>query len=128
MELIRLMGLCVLCLLPVAVLRRSVPEQALLLTLAILTVVMARCLAAAVPVLEELRALFDRAGVDTAHVSILLRALAASLVTRLCADLCRDGGSQALASTVEAAGAAAALLIALPLLKDVVNLLMGYFG
>ncbi len=128
MELIRLMGLCVLCLLPVAVLRRSVPEQALLLTLAILTVVMARCLAAAAPVLEELRALFDRAGVDTAHVSILLRALAASLVTRLCADLCRDGGSQALASTVEAAGAAAALLIALPLLKDVVNLLMGYFG
>ncbi len=122
------MGLCVLCLLPVAVLRRSVPEQALLLTLAILTVVMARCLAAAAPVLEELRALFDRAGVDTAHVSILLRALAASLVTRLCADLCRDGGSQALASTVEAAGAAAALLIALPLLKDVVNLLMGYFG
>ena len=128
MELIRLMGLCVLCLLPVAVLRRSVPEQALLLTLAILTVVMARCLAAAAPVLEELRALFDRAGVDTAHVSILLRALAASLVTRLCADLCRDGGSQALASTVEAAGAAAALLIALPLLKDVVNLLMSYFG
>ena len=87
MELIRLMGLCVLCLLPVAVLRRSVPEQALLLTLAILTVVMARCLAAAAPVLEELRALFDRAGVDTAHVSILLRALAASLVTRLCAGL-----------------------------------------
>ena len=128
MELIRLIGLCVLCLLPVAVLRRSVPEQALLLTLAILTVVMARCLAAAAPVLKELRALFDRAGVDTAHVSILLRALAASLVTRLCADLCSDGGSQALASTVEAAGAAAALLIALPLLKDVVNLLMGYFG
>lgn len=128
MELIRLMGLCVLCLLPVAVLRRSVPEQALVLTLAVLTAAAVRCLAAAAPVLEELRALFDRAGVDTAHVSILLRTLAAALVTRLCADLCRDGGSQALASTVETAGAAAALLIALPLLKDVVNLLMGYFG
>ena len=37
-------------------------------------------------------------------------------------------GSQALASAVETAGAAAAMLIALPLLRDVINLLMGYFG
>lgn len=128
MELLRLMGLCVLCLLPVLALRKTAPEQALLLTLAVLAMAAARCLAAAAPALEELRALFERAGVEGAHVSILLRTLAASLVTRLCADLCRDGGSQALASTVEMAGAAAALLIALPLLRDVTNLLMGYFG
>ena len=128
MEMLKLPVLCVACLLPVILLRKNAPEQAMLLTLAILAVVMARCLEQAAPLLEELRALFDRAGVDGAHVSILLRTLAASLVTRLCADLCRDGGSQALASTVEMAGAAAALLIALPLLRDVTNLLMGYFG
>ena len=48
-------------------------------------------------------------------------------MTRLCADLCKDGGSQALASAVELAGAAAALLIALPLLGAVTELLLGYF-
>ena len=39
----------------------------------------------------------------------------------------QDGGSQALASAVEIAGAAAALAIAMPLLKAVIELLLRYF-
>ena len=49
-------------------------------------------------------------------------------MTKLGSDLCRDGGSQALAGAVEMAGAAAAVVIALPLLESVVGLLLGYFG
>ena len=127
MELLRLMGLCALCLLPILVLRKNAPEQALLLVLAIAAVVTARVLALAAPLLEQLRTLFDQAGVDSSHVSILLRTVAAALVSRLCGDLCRDGGSQALGTVVELAGAAAALLISLPLLEAVAGLLMGYF-
>ena len=127
MGLLKLAALCAICVLPVTLLRRKTPEQALLLTIAILAVVLAECLAEAAPLLEELRSLFERAGVETAHISILLRTTAAALVTRFCADLCKDGGSQALASAVETAGAAASLLIALPLLKAVVTLLTGYF-
>ena len=126
MELLKLATLCAVCVLPVTVLRRKTPEQALLLTVAILAVALARCLREGAPLLEEIRALFDRAGIETAYVSILLRTLAAALVTRFCADLCKDGGSQALASAVETAGAVAALAIALPLLKAVVDLLLGY--
>ena len=127
MELLKLTGLCVTCLLPVTLLRRKTPEQALLLTIAILAVALAQCMRAGAPLLEEMRALFERAGIELTYVSILLRTLAAALVTRLGADLCKDGGSQALASTVEAAGAVAALVIALPLLRAVVDLLLGYF-
>ena len=53
MELLRLMGLCALCLLPILVLRKNAPEQALLLVLAIAAVVTARVLALAAPLLEE---------------------------------------------------------------------------
>ena len=123
----KLSALCVALMVPVLLLRKKTPEQALLLTIAILAVALARCLSAAAPVLEELRALFQRSGVEPAYVSILLRTVAAALVTRLCADLCRDGGSQALATAVEAAGALAVLLIALPLLRAVTELLLGYF-
>lgn len=127
MELMKLAALCAICVLPVALLRRRTPEQALLLTAAVLTAVLAKCLAEAAPLLEELRELFQRAGVETAYLSVLLRVTAAALITRFCADLCRDGGSQALASAVETAGAAASLLIALPLLEAVAALLLGYF-
>ena len=126
MELLKLAALCAVCLTPVVLLRKKTPEQALVLTAAILAVVLGRCLALAAPAVEELRSLFDRAGVDSAHVAILLRTLAAALVTRLCADLCRDGGSQALASAVETAGAVAVLVITLPLVRAVVELLLGF--
>ena len=127
MELLRLMGLCALCLLPVMVLRGKNPEQALLLVLAIAAVLLERELALTAPLLERLDALFQQAGVESGHVAILLRTVAAALVTRLCGDLCRDGGSQTLGTVVELAGAAAALLIALPLLEAVAQLLLGYF-
>lgn len=127
MELLRLMGLCALCLLPVMVLRGKNPEQALLLVLVIAAVVLGRVLALTAPLLERLDALFQQAGVESGHVAILLRTVAAALVTRLCGDLCRDGGSQTLGTVVELAGAAAALLIALPLLEAVAQLLLGYF-
>ena len=127
MELLKLAALCAVCILPVVLLRKQTPEQALLLTIAILAVAAARCVSLAMPLMEELRALFDRAGIEPIYLSILLRTLAAALVTRLCADLCKDGGSQALASAVETAGAVAALAIAMPLLKAVIELLLGYF-
>ena len=127
MELLKLAALCAVCILPVVLLRKQTPEQALLLTIAILAVSAARCVSLALPLMEELRALFDRAGIEPLYLSILLRTLAAALVTRLCADLCKDGGSQALASAVETAGAVAALAIAMPLLKAVIELLLGYF-
>ena len=126
MEILKLAALCAVCVLPVVLLRRKTPEQALLLTAAVLAVVLGRCLTLAAPLLEELRLLFGRAGVEAAYLTVLLRTLAAALVTRLCADLCRDGGSQALASAVELAGAAASLVIALPLLEAVVELLLGW--
>lgn len=127
MELLKLAALCAVCILPVVLLRKQTPEQALLLTIAILAVAAARCVSLAMPLMDELRALFDRAGIEPLYLSILLRTLAAALVTRLCADLCKDGGSQALASAVETSGAVAALAIAMPLLKAVVELLLGYF-
>ena len=127
MELLKLAAFCAACLMPVTLLRKTVPEQALLLTSAIMAVALARCFQLAAPLLEEVQGIFSRAGIETAYVSVLLRITAAALVTRLCADLCKDGGSQALATAVETAGGAAVLLIALPLLKAVVGLLLGYF-
>lgn len=127
MELLKLMGLCVVCLVPVLLLKRKTPELALLLTLAILCAAAVRCVTLAAPVLKALEELFRRAGVESAYVSVLLRTVAAALVTRLCAGLCQDGGSEALASAVEIAGAVAALLIAMPLLQAVAELLLGYF-
>jgi len=127
MELLRLTALCAVCLVPVVLLRKKTPEHALLLTVAVLLLAVEWCIRLAAPVAVELGALFRQAGLETAHGEILLKTVAASAAARLGADLCRDGGSQALASAVELAGSVAVLLIAMPLLREAAALLLGFF-
>ena len=127
MELLRLMGLCLACLPAVVLLKKNAPEQALLLA-AILSLALLRCLSLAAPLLETLGSLFERAGIESAHVGVLAKTAAAAAVTRLASDLCKDGGSQAMASAVELAGAVVSLGIALPLVEAVAELLLGFFA
>jgi len=123
-----LMGLCVLVLFPLALLKKRASEQGLLLILAVVIVVAFRTFALAAPLLKLLGDLIPRAGIDEMYIGVLLRTVAASLVSQLCADLCRDGGSQALATAVELTGGLSVLVIALPLLKAVIELLLRYIG
>ncbi len=126
-ELIKLAGVCVVCVPLAALLRRREPELALTLTAAALTLALVHSLGAAAPALEELRRLMDLAGLKAAPFGVLLRCLGAAVVTRIAAGLCRDGGSQALAEAVELAGALAGLTIALPLVRSVTELVLGFF-
>ena len=123
----RVIGLCVACLPVVLLVRKAAAEQALLLTFAILLAAVAGVIALAAPAVEEFRALFLRGGIEEMYVDVLLKTVAAVLVTRLGSDLCRDGGSAALAGAVEMAGSASSLIIALPLLREVTDLMLGYF-
>lgn len=127
MDLIRLAFFCVVILLPLALLKKYSAEQAVLLTIAVVVLLSIRFISCLAPFLTTLEELFGRAGFDHAYIDILFRSVAASLVTHLCADLCRDGGSQTLATLAESAGTVAVLLIAMPLLTAVTELLLGYF-
>ena len=128
MDLIRLAFFCVVILLPLALLKKYSAEQAILLTIAVAVLIGIRFVSVIVPFLTTLEQLLSRAGFDREYIDILFRTVAASLVTHLCADLCRDGGSQTLATLAESAGTVAVILIAMPLLKAVTDLLLGYFG
>lgn len=128
MDYIGLIGICAAAILPFAILKKYAPEQSLLLVLGVVALVVFRSISLAAPLFETLEELFLRSGIEKAYIEVLLRSVAAAVVTHLCAGLCRDGGSQAMASAVELTGAMAALLIAIPLLEAVADLMLEYFG
>lgn len=81
------------------------------------------------PLLETIRDVMEELGVwPTSSPTVLrpmLQTVGLALVTKLAASLCRDAGEGGVASFVEVAGAAAAVLVSLPLLKMVLQLVMG---
>ena len=86
-------------------------------------------LGAALGAIEEVHALADElgelAGLSPAVLAPLLKTVGIAILTRLTAELCRDAGEGGIAAAAETAGAAAAVLAALPLLRAVLSTITG---
>lgn len=106
-----------------AVLKRNTPELALLLALAAGVWMLAQAagpLGAAVALMGELA---GQAGLSEELLEPVVKAVALSILTRLTAEICRSAGEGGVAAFVETAGAALALLAALPLVRAVARLM-----
>ena len=115
---------CVIGALLAVVVKRGSPELALLVTLG----TAAAGLLFLAGLLEELtvflQELSDSGGISHRLLTPLYKTVGIALVVKVGGELCRDAGESALASVVETAGAVCALLVALPLLRTVLELLM----
>ncbi len=107
------------------VLRRHVPELALLLGLAAAAGVLLYCAGTLEQVLSFLAELTAVAGVSDAILEPVVKTCGIGLVTRLASDFCKDAQEGMLASAVELAGTALALAAVLPLFTAVLELLTG---
>ena len=86
-------------------------------------------LGAALGAIEEVRALADELGeligLSPAVLAPVLKTVGIAILTRIAAELCRDAGEGGIAAAAETAGAAAAVLAALPLLRAVLSTITG---
>ena len=86
-------------------------------------------LGAALGALEDVRALVDELGeligLSPAVLAPVLKTVGIAILTRIAAELCRDAGEGGIAAAAETAGAAAAVLTALPLLRAVLSTITG---
>ncbi|MCF2617331.1 stage III sporulation protein AD [Oscillibacter valericigenes] len=124
----RVTALCVVGVILALVLKKTSPEQALLLVLCAAVAGLALLTDGLGELVEFLRELGERSGVSETLFVPLYKTVGIGLVAKVGGDLCRDAGGAALASVVETAGAVCALLVAMPLLRAVLELLMELMG
>ena len=78
-------------------------------------------LSAAAPILGFLRVLSEESDHAT-YTVLLFKALGIALLAQVCADICRESGESGLASGVELTGRIEILLLALPLMEDLLSM------
>ena len=118
MDMIALGAAGVVAALCAVVVRQKTPEIAVVL-------VAAACVLLLETIRDVMEELADLADISPTGLRPMLQTVGLALVTKLAASLCRDAGEGGVASFVEVAGAAAAVLVSLPLLKMVLQLVMG---
>ncbi len=117
-------ALCIVGALLALVLKKGTPEMALLLTLGAALAVMLFLAGAVEELMAFLEELAEQSGVSQALFVPLYKTVGIALVVKVGGSLCRDAGESALAAVVETAGTVCALLVALPLLRAVMSLLL----
>jgi len=104
------------------ILKKNVPEFALLLTLSAATAILCFAFGALGDVKDFVYEVAERGAISNALLSPVLKCAGISLCAKLASDVCKDAGYAASASAVELVASAAALYAALPLMRTVLKM------
>lgn len=104
---------CILALL----IKKTNPEFSLVVTICVSVAAVGVCASMMGGIREAARLAEEVSGLSPAVFSPVLKCMGIGIVTKLSADLCKDAGQSAIASSVELAGAFAALYVSLPLVE-----------
>ena len=105
--------------------RKQAPELGMALVICAGAVILLYCSGALSSAMELMDKLTEAGGLSGQVAEPVIKTAGIAIVTRLAADFCRDAKEGGLASAVELAGTALALVTVLPLMSAVVDLLTG---
>lgn len=107
-----------------AVIKKQVPDLALVVTLCVVALIMGTAMVVLEPVRTLLDTLGEQSGLSAAVLAPVIKTVGIALLTRVCAELCRDANESGIAAAVEIAGGGCALLVCLPLFQAVLDLIL----
>lgn len=102
-------------------LKRYNPEISMLLAIGAGVIIFVLVLNQIPQALSQINTLLSRAGMPLQYGQVLFKALGICFLCQFSSDACKDAGQSALASKVELAGKLMIVLLALPMLEDIIN-------
>ncbi len=123
--LFKLFGGAVLCVFVGMILKKESPDSAVGLRMAAGVMLAIACIGAMSPILGFVDEIGESVGAAeniSEAVGVLLKVLGVSVLTHICATVCRDSGEGSIAYYVELGGKIEIMILSLPLLKDIVAL------
>jgi len=123
-EAVQISAVCVLGALLALFLKKGTPEIALLTAIAVSVAVFLFLREPLAETIGFLRELSEQAGVRQELLIPLYKTVGIAAVVKIGGNLCRDAEEGALASVIETAGALCAFVVALPLLRTALSVLV----
>lgn len=120
---LKLAAIIVISAILITVLRRDLPSVALVLSLVALAVVFGACRDIIASVISVGQDIAKLSSVSERQLSILLKVLAITILTKITGDFCKDAGCNGLAGTAEIVGNLVAVIAAAPLLEELIGFL-----
>ena len=127
MNIVEICGIAGIGLTAVIVLRGTRPEYAVMAGVLTGLILLAASIWELSSVIETIQDMTDKTGFSL-YSTVILKSLGIGILAQTTADICRDNGEAAIASKVEFAAKIIILLLALPILKTLLELIAGFLG
>lgn len=96
-------------------------DLSVLIMLAAGVIVFIFCLSQISEIINFLKTISEKAGIDIVYLGIVLKILAIAYIASFASEICKDAGAGSLASKVEFAGKIFILVLAIPILMAVLD-------
>ena len=124
MEVIQIAAIGIIGAILAVTLQQQKKEMALVLTVAVGTLMLLQCAGALSKVWEGIRTIAEEAGLSGSSLKLLLKLLAASYVVEFGSEICKDAGQQSLAAKVQLAGKLVMAGMAVPVFSSLLQLIL----
>ncbi len=125
MEILKIPALCLITALICIIFKGNREEYSFVLSVSVSVLILGILASYISSVISELNAISENGETDK-YIKLAVKVLGISYVTVFSANTCRDYGQTALASKAELAGRCAIAVLGLPLIKNVLDLALGF--
>ncbi len=124
-DILKLAAIAIVAAICAVVVKKNVQELGLVLALAAGVLILSQSLGAIESIRDLLETLAETAGLAPAVLAPVIKTVGIAIITNVSAEVCRDAKEGGIAAFLETAGAACALLVALPLMRSVLDMVVG---
>lgn len=128
MKIIEISALAIIAALISLMLKQKFPEISMAVSLAASSLILILVISQAGAVIAQVKEISALGNIEDSNLEIIFKALGICFLTQFACDACADAGQKAIASKLELFGKLAVLVVALPLIMQILNIVTSLVG
>lgn len=120
-DIVKILGVAIMCACVAVVIRSANKDFSGIVKVVSAAILAGGVMLCASPLIEFITDISEGSQINT-YLSVMLKALGVAFLTHICASVCRDCGEQTIAGYAELAGKIEMLIIALPLIEELITI------
>ena len=125
MDIVKIIGVAILTTFAVLVLKPTKPEVAAIVSIAGGVLILLMFIDALGGVISSMTAIVQRTGIKNDVFAALLKIIGIGYLTEFAAGICKDAGNESMAQKVILAGKVIILVLALPIINNLIDIVVG---
>ncbi len=124
MEIVKIVGLCLVAAILIVIIKQQRPELAIQLSIVVGIVIFTMMLSKISAVLNLVRQMAERSNISFLYLNIILKIVGVAYIAEFGAQVCRDAGEGAIAAKIEFAAKVIIVVLAIPVIAAVFEALL----